>query len=100
MARGRLPTSSVDASPTKRTLWLAGTTADWTPQPPVKQGVERPDVPEFWLLELTYMSKPNASIVWPPIGTHNELALEGFAGNNWWKFETEMAKYGAVSKII
>jgi hypothetical protein len=46
------------------------------------------------------MSKPNASIVWPPIGTHNELALEGFAGNNWWKFETEMAKYGAVSKII
>jgi hypothetical protein len=51
MARGPLPTSSVDASPTKRTLWLAGTTADWTPQPPVKQGVERPDVPEFWLLE-------------------------------------------------
>jgi hypothetical protein len=42
------------------------------------------------------MSKPNASIVWPPIGTHNELALEGFAGNNWWKFETEMAKYGMV----
>jgi hypothetical protein len=40
------------------------------------------------------MSKPNASIVWPPIGTHNELALEGFAGNNWWKFETEIAKYG------
>jgi hypothetical protein len=31
------------------------------------------------------MSKPNASIIWPPVATHNELALEDFAGNNWWK---------------
>jgi len=62
---------------------------------PIQPGAEDLDVPESWLLEPSLREQAERiDRLAADLELVNDLALEGFAGTNWTKFETELAKYG------
>ena len=62
---------------------------------PIQRGVGDGDVPESWLLEPDLREQAeHVDRLAADLGLLNDLALEGFVGRKWTKFETELAKYG------